>query len=73
MAAIGAEWGLTRAQVIAAIQDEASVERINRSINEASQRGIDGTPAFLINGERVSDADFVTPAGMARVLEASLA
>ena len=65
---LGGEWGLTEAQVMASLNDENGIARIRRSIAEANARGVTGTPTFFLNGQRVSDPDFHTPEGMARVL-----
>ena len=65
---LGGEWGLTDAQVMASLNDENGIARIRRSIAEANARGVTGTPTFFLNGQRVSDPDFHTPEGMARVL-----
>jgi protein-disulfide isomerase len=71
LVSLGGEWGLTEAQVMAALTDEAGVARIRRSIAEAQTRGVTGTPAFFLNGERIEDPAFHTPQGMARVLNAA--
>jgi protein-disulfide isomerase len=71
LVSLGGEWGLTEAQVMAALTDEAGVARIRRSIAEAQARGVTGTPAFFLNGERIADPAFHTPQGMARVLNAA--
>ena len=70
---LGAEWGLTPQQVMAAINDQASVDRIQRSIDEATQRGVTGTPTFFIGDQRIEDPAFFTPDGMAHFLDAALA
>lgn len=70
---LGAEWGLSAQQVMAAISDQASLDRIQRSIDEATQRGVTGTPTFFIGDQRIEDPAFFTPNGMAQVLDAALA
>lgn len=70
--ALGGEWGLSSAQVMAALQDQAGVDRIRRSIEEANQRGVTGTPTFFVNGQAVTDDAFFTPDGMAAYLNARL-
>lgn len=72
LVALGGEWGLSQAQVLTALQDQAGVERIRRSIEEANQRGVTGTPTFFVNGQAVTDAAFFTPDGMAAYLNARL-
>lgn len=72
LVSLGAEWGLTEAQVMASLNDTAGSERIMRSIQGADALGITGTPVFMIDGQRQS-GDFQTPAGMTRALDAALA
>lgn len=71
--ALGAEWGLSNQQVWAALTDPAGGTRISRSIEEATARGVTGTPTFFLNNERITDVAFQTPVGMTRVLDAALA
>lgn len=71
--AIGGEWGLSNDQVWGAIFDPAGAARVRRSIEEASARGVNGTPAFFLNGQRVTDPNFLTPDGMSIILDAALA
>lgn len=68
----GAEWGLSETQVMASLNDQAGQERIMRSINAANAIGINQTPTFVLNGQRLG-ADFQTPENMARILDAALA
>ncbi len=68
----GAEWGLTESQVMASLNDPAGQERIMRSINAANAIGINATPTFVLNGERLG-AGFQTPQEMTRILDAALA
>lgn len=68
---LGAEWGLTEAQVLASLNDQAGVARIRRSIAESQTRGVTATPTFFLNGERVTDQAFHTTDGMRRVLDAA--
>src|SRR5690606_15729385 len=72
LVALGAEWGLAESQVMQSLTDPSSTDRIRRMIAEASQRGVTGTPAFFLNGERVTDPDFHTQSGMATILNARL-
>lgn len=71
--ATGAEWGLTNAQVMAALNDPAGVSRIERSIAAASAAGVTQTPSFSLDGELEQDPAFRTPEGMVRILDARLA
>jgi len=70
--AIGAEWGLSQAQIMAALTDQSGVTRIEASIQEAMARGVQQTPSFYINNAAVTDNAFLTPAGMTRILDAAL-
>ncbi|MBL8536419.1 MAG: thioredoxin domain-containing protein [Hyphomonadaceae bacterium] len=70
--AIGGEWNLSPEQVMAALNDPTSVDRIRRSIADADARGVTGTPTFFMNGARVADPAFHTPDGLVRVLDAQL-
>jgi protein-disulfide isomerase len=72
LVALGAEWGFTREQVMAALNDGPSRERVNRSIAVADSLGITSTPAFVLNGQRLGP-EFQTPDGMRRILDAALA
>jgi protein-disulfide isomerase len=69
--AIGAEWGLSNEQVWAAITDQSGAARIQRSIQEASARGVASTPTFYLNDQHQTDPAFLTPEGMAAILEAA--
>lgn len=71
--ALGGGWGLSQEQVLACLNDEAGVARIQRSVAEAHSRGISSTPSFLVDGAAMNDPDFRTPDGMARILDARLA
>jgi protein-disulfide isomerase len=68
---VGAEFGLTEAQVLASLNDQNGVARIRRSIAEAQTRGVTATPTFFLNGERVTDQAFHTTDGMRRLLDAA--
>jgi protein-disulfide isomerase len=68
---LGGEWGLTEAQVMAALTDQNGVARIRRSIAEADARGVTATPTFFLNGQRVTDPAFLTPQGLVRALDAA--
>lgn len=71
--AIGAPWGLSQEQILAAFADPVGNERAHRQIAEANQRGINSTPTFLLNDQLVTDGAFQTPEGMTRILDARLA
>ncbi len=73
LVSIGAGWGLAEAQVQTCLNDEAGVDRIRRSIAEAHQRGITGTPSFLLDDAPMTNSEFFTADGMARILDARLA
>jgi protein-disulfide isomerase len=72
LAAAGAEWGLSRDQVMASLQDPAAGPRMQRSIAEADAQGVTATPTFFLNGARLG-ADFQTPEVLVRTLDAALA
>ncbi|MBP6689311.1 MAG: thioredoxin domain-containing protein [Hyphomonadaceae bacterium] len=72
LVATGGEWGLTREQIMASLNDSAGEARISRSIAVANAAGVNSTPTFFVNGQRAPD-DFATPAGMVRTLDAALA
>ncbi len=73
LAAIGAEWGLTASQITASFAEREGYDRLARSIADAAQRGVTGTPTFFIDDERMGDPGFLTPEGMRQILNASLA
>jgi protein-disulfide isomerase len=72
LASVGAEWGLTRDQIMASLQDPAAGPRMERSIASADAQGVTATPTFILNGARLG-ADFQTPAVLVRTLDAALA
>jgi protein-disulfide isomerase len=72
LVATGAEWGLTEAQVMASLRDQTGEDRVIRSINAADALGINATPTFVLNGQRIG-VEFQTPEGMTRILDAALA
>lgn len=73
LVALGGEWGLTREQVIASLTDQQGADRLNQSIEAASERGVTGTPTFYLDDNRIDDPEFLTPEGMTRLLDARLA
>lgn len=51
---IGKSFGLTEEQFTAALNDKAALEAVNARVAKAAERdGIDSTPTFFINGERL--------------------
>ena len=70
--ALGAEWGLSNDQVWAAMTDSTGAARVGRVIDEATGRGVTGTPTFFLNDQRL-DQTFLTPEGMVASLDAALA
>ncbi|WP_135213104.1 thioredoxin domain-containing protein [Vitreimonas flagellata] len=69
--AVGAEWGLSNEQIWASITDQAGAARVGRSIQEASARGVNSTPTFYLNDQHLADPTFLTPDGMAAILDAA--
>jgi protein-disulfide isomerase len=69
LVALGGQWGLSETQVMASLSDEQGVERMRRSIEEATRAGVSSTPTFIADGELISDQDFLTPDGMRRILD----
>lgn len=69
--ALGSEWGLAPAQVMAAFTDPAGPPRIIRSMEQAATLGITSTPSFLLNGQKIEDHSFLTLDGMRRILDAA--
>lgn len=47
--AIGRGWGLADAEMLAAMQDEAGVARVEAMVAEGHARGVDRTPSFVLN------------------------
>lgn len=50
---IGQKYGLSKAQVDACIRDPQAQKDLEARMTAAQQAGVDGTPTFLINKERV--------------------
>lgn len=69
---LGAEWGLTEQQVMASLNDRNGEARVIRVSNAADAIGINSTPTFVLNGQRLGN-EFQTPEGMASNLNAALA
>jgi len=69
----GAEWQLSETQVLASLNDQAGIDRIMRSINEAAARGVNSTPSFYLGDTPVDHASFHSPADVVRTLDAALA
>jgi predicted DsbA family dithiol-disulfide isomerase len=70
---IGAEWGLSAQQVMAALTDPAGGQRVTRISQSAAALGVNHTPSFLFNGVLNDDHAFLTREGMARMLDTRLA
>lgn len=70
---IGAEWGLSEADVIAAMQDEAAVERITGSMQSGNALNIPGTPSLVLNGTLLQGASGTSYDGLSAALDAALA
>lgn len=47
--------GRTQAQIDACLADPATLEGLRASITGATAAGVEGTPAFFVNGRRVAD------------------
>nr|WP_281380690.1 thioredoxin domain-containing protein [Brevundimonas basaltis] len=64
LAAGGAAGGLTRDQMNACFSDEASFVEIENRAEQSNADGVNSTPSFLINGERVPDAAIMMSRGV---------
>ncbi|MGE0740380.1 MAG: thioredoxin domain-containing protein [Hyphomonadaceae bacterium] len=71
LVALGAEWQLSEAQIVACLTDAAGRERIIRSIEAADARGVTGTPAFFLNDARLDDPNIHSLAGLRQILDAA--
>lgn len=71
--AIGAEWGLSAQQVMAALTDPAGGQRVTRISQSAAALGVNHTPSFLFNRVLNDDHAFLTREGMVRTLDTRLA
>lgn len=47
--AMGRGWGLTDAEVLAAMQDQAGVARVQAAMADGHGRGVNSTPSFVLN------------------------
>jgi protein-disulfide isomerase len=71
---IGARWGLSEEQVMAAMVDEAGVARVTATVEDGQRRfDIHGTPALVLNDRHLEGPTSVTYAGLAAALNAALA
>ena len=59
MGAIGVS-GRTQAQVEACLADPATAQTLQHDIETAVAAGVDGTPAFFVNGKRTADQSIET-------------
>lgn len=67
--ALGAGWGLTREQVMAALTDEAGAARVRATVEAGvAEYAISSTPTLLVNGARATHAGY---ADMAAALDAA--
>jgi len=70
--ALGRGWGLSDAEMLAAMQDEAGASRVRAMMEEGVERfGIQGTPSFVINDQLFEGRE--TYEGLAEALDAALA
>lgn len=64
LAAAGAAGGLTRDQMNACFSSEASFMEIDARARQSNADGVNSTPSFLVNGERVPDEAIMTSRGV---------
>jgi protein-disulfide isomerase len=69
---IGGEWGLSEADIMAAMQDEAAVARITGSMESGRALEIPGTPAIVLNGALLQGPSSVTFDGLSAALNEAL-
>lgn len=71
---IGAAAGLSEAQVMDCITDEAGAERIQATVESGTREfDITGTPTLILNGEKLTDPSTMTYEGLARAIDAAIA
>ena len=71
---IGARWGLSRDQVMAAMMDQEGVTRVTATVEDGHQRfDIHGTPALVLNDRLLEGPTSLTYAGLSAALNAALA
>lgn len=62
--------GLSEAQFQACLSDKAAIEKLDARIKAGLAAGVDGTPTFFVNGEKVADPGL---AGLSAKIDAALA
>ena len=71
---IGGAAGLSEEQVMQCINDPAGATRITNTVQEGNRQfQITGTPALILNGEKLTDPAAYTYEGLARLLDAAAA
>ena len=72
--AIGARWGLSPDQVMAAMMDQQGVARVTATVEDGHQRfDIHGTPALVLNDRLLQGTASLTYDGLSAALNAALA
>lgn len=72
--AIGARWGLSRDQVVAAMMDEQGVTRVTATVEDGHQRfDVHGTPALVLNDRLLQGPASLTYDSLSAALNAALA
>jgi|JI7StandDraft_1071085.scaffolds.fasta_scaffold01869_12 protein-disulfide isomerase len=54
--ALGAKFNLSEAQVNTCVDEPANIRRVNDVGTDALQKGINGTPTFVVNGVKIADS-----------------
>lgn len=67
---IAQEAGLSQEEFQACVTDEAAIAAMEQRVRAAAAEGVNGTPTFFVNGQRVSD---VSLEGLSTVIDAALA
>ena len=67
---IATKAGLSEAQFTACLSDKAAIEKLDARIKAGIAAGVEGTPAFFVNGEKMVD---VSLAGLSGKIDAALA
>jgi protein-disulfide isomerase len=70
---IGRSAGLSEEQMNACIADPAATARAQAFVEQAQRDGVTGTPAIILNGERMTTAQDMTAEGLTARIEAALA
>lgn len=53
---LGAKFNLSEAQVNQCVDEPANIRRVNDVGTDARQKGINGTPTFMVNGVKIADS-----------------